>query len=776
VERRLSHILVQHRIILSVLSLLLTLLLAVGAKNLYVNNNYNIFFDLDDPQVVDHELHQSIYTKTDNIAFLVHSVKGDIFTASNLALVKNITEQAWQTPFSIRVDSLTNFQNSWAEGDELVVEDLVDDTSVLDENALSKIKQTALTEKQLLNRVISHDGATTLINVSLEIPEYPDEAMPHQQRVEALQQREEAVAEIVSYGRQLRNNINSSSTEVIVHMLGEAIINHNLTESSDRDAKTLIPLMFLVIILTLAILLRSIGGIVGAVTVIFLSVVAAVGGLGWFGYSLNMVNSVAPIIILTIAVCDSVHLLSVYLYNLSLGQSVADSMRNSLEVNLHPIFITSLTTAVGFLTLNFSESPPFRELGNISALGVMFAMLLTLLLLPTISMLLIRKRTQRSEKSKLAGKLAEFIIRHRKPSFIITLLVSISIISFIPFNKINDDPALYFKQGNSYRDAIDFSQKTLPGAFDINFSLSCGSDGCIHDPLFLAKAEEFEKWLLVQPNVESVASYVDVIKRINRNLHGDEPSHYVLPSDMQSSAQYNLLYELSLPYGLDLNNLINFEKSSLRVSAFTRQVTTGEFVAFEAAARQWLDEYDPELGSRGSSIRIMFASLGEKNIYGMMWGALLALVGVTLTILLSLRSLKYAAISFIPNSLPAAIALGMWGASVAEVNMGVAAVFSITLGIIIDDSVHFISKYRRAREIDGKSAEESIHYAFETVGPALATTTVVLAIGFSMLILSDFNLNVYLGALTAMTVAIALIFDFFILPPLLLFFDRADDG
>lgn len=771
-EERISNFLVEQRVALAILSILFTLCLLLGAKNLYVNNNYNIFFDQDDPQVLDHEAHQSIYTSTDNVAFLVHAKQGTVFTAFQLNIIEQMTDKAWQTPFAIRVDSLTNFQNSWANEDDLVVEHLVRDATKLSNSELQKIARIALSEKQLVNRVISQDGATSLINVSLELPQYPDETMPRQQRIQALQEREQAIAEAVNYGRLLRDEINATTDQVVVYLFGETAVNQNLSESSDRDAKTLIPLMFLVIILALAVLLRSVGSIVGAVTVVFLSVLAAVGGLGWFGYSLNMVNTVAPIIILTIAVCDSVHLLTVYLHNLSLGSEPKEAMQNSLEINLHPILITSITTAVGFLTLNFSASPPFRELGNVSALGVMVAMLLTLTLLPLISMLTVRTRGKQRKNVKIAGALATFIISYQRLSFILTLLISVALISFIPLNKVNDDPALYFKQGNSYRDAIDFSQQSIPGIFDINFSLNCGTNGCIHEPSYLAKVEEFEHWLLQRPEVESVTSYVDVVKRINRNLNGDEPSFYLLPESAEQAAQYNLVYELSLPFGLDLNNLINFDKSALRVSAFTHQVTTGEFVSLEETARNWLAVHHPELASRGSSIRVMFSSLGERNIYGMMWGALFALLGVTLTIFLSLGSVKYAIISFIPNSFPAAIALGIWGASVAQVNMGVAAVFSITLGIIIDDSVHFISKYRRARETAGKSPEDAIRYAFETVGPALVVTSLVLTIGFCMLCFSNFNLNIYLGALTAMTVMIALIFDFFMLPPLLMIFDK----
>jgi len=170
----------------------------------------------------------------------------------------------------------------------------------------------------------------------------------------------------------------------------------------------------------------------------------------------------------------------------------------------------------------------------------------------------------------------------------------------------------------------------------------------------------------------------------------------------------------------------------------------------------------------------MFSHIGEKNIRSMLWGGVIAIIGVTLTILIALRSFRYAAISMIPNAIPAFMAFGLWGLMVGTVNMAVAAVFSISLGILVDDTVHFISKYRRAREVKLLSPEDSIVYAFENVGTALIITTIALSMGFALLSTSDFNLNGMSGLLTMITIIIALIFDFLILPPILMFFDKKD--
>ena len=141
----------------------------------------------------------------------------------------------------------------------------------------------------------------------------------------------------------------------------------------------------------------------------------------------------------------------------------------------------------------------------------------------------------------------------------------------------------------------------------------------------------------------------------------------------------------------------------------------------------------------------------------------------------ALRSLKLGLISFLPNLLPAVVAFGVWGVLNGVVNLGLSVVVGMTLGIVVDDSIHFLSKYRRARREKNLGTEDAIKYAFSSVGRALVVTTVILVIGFLVLSTSAFEMNSSMGLLTAITILLALIIDFFMLPPLLLWLDRDKD-
>ena len=500
------------------------------------------------------------------------------------------------------------------------------------------------------------------------------------------------------------------------------------------------------------------------------------GMAGWTGISVNNITVTAPVIILTIAVCDSVHLLVIYLKGLELNQPPLQAMRESLSVNLQPVILTSVTTAVGFLSLNFSDSPNFRDLGNISAFGVMCAMLLSLTILPALTILVVRKRSARRRQQMATVRIADFVIKYQVRVFYGSMIVALALIALIPLNEINDDPATYFKRGVPFRNAVIFAQENLPGIKNIDFLIDCKIPGCINDPEFLHKLEEFGDWMEQQDGVKYVSTYIDVIKRLNRNMYGDNPDYYRVPDDRELAAQYQLLYELSLPYGLDLNNQINFDKSATRFGAWVEQeMPTRELVDLELRSLQWLDQHYPELSARGASLYMMFAVNGGRNIRSMSLGAVFAMLGVTLTILIAIRSFKHGLLSMVPNVFPAAMAFGIWGVLIGQVNMIVAMVFSVTLGIVVDNTVHFISKYRRAKQ-KGDNTEQAIHYAFSTVGTALLITTAVLTIGFGLLTLSDFNLNAFMGGLTAITIVVALIFDFLMLPALLLLVDKSGNS
>ncbi len=749
----------QNRWLALLLSLFLVFALGSGARLLKFDNDYRIFFDGDNPQLIAFENLQDTYTKNDSVIMAIAPKDGNVFTKETLAAVADITERAWQTPYSIRVDSVTNFQHTSADGDDLTVRDLVEDADSLTPKALQEIRDIALHEPLMVHRLISEKGHVTTVNISVEQPE-----------IDVTKE----IPEIVNSIRALESYIHTTYPDLDVYLSGIVMMNNAFPEASMYDMSHLIPLAILIILALVYFLLRGIAGTFATLLVIIFSVIAAMGSAGWLGIHLSPPAMSAPTIIMTLAVADCVHILSNWIQGMRKGMDKINAMRESMRINFGPVFLTSVTTAIGFLSLNFSDAPPFRDLGNISALGVIFAWVLSVAFMPALVTLLPSKIKKKETESSPMGmdKLANFVIKYQKKLLIGMGIVSIILISFLPKNELNDVFVEYFDERIQFRTDTDFIVKNLTGIYFVDFSLKSTETDSVSEPKYLQQVEDFSNWLRTQPEVIHVNTLTDIMKRLNRNMHGDDDAQYALPEQQDLAAQYLLLYEMSLPYGLDLNNQIDISKQSTRLTVTMKTISTQEILDFEQRVQDWMHQNTPSIQTWGSSPSIMFAHIGMKNIVSLLIGAATALTLISFILIIALRSARYGLVSLIPNLMPAGLAFGLWAVVDGQIGLGLSVVTSMTIGIVVDDTVHFLSKYLRAKREQGLSAEEAVRYAFSTVGSALWVTSIALIGGFMVISTSSFALNSEMGLLTSVVIAFALIADFLFLPPLLIMLDK----
>jgi len=369
-------------------------------------------------------------------------------------------------------------------------------------------------------------------------------------------------------------------------------------------------------------------------------------------------------------------------------------------------------------------------------------------------------------------RLANFVIFRKTALLYSSTALVLLFAALIPMNTLDDQFVEYFDESTAFRQDTDFLSENLTGIYQIEFSIASGESGGVSDPHFLRRVEDFALWFRSQPDVVHVSSITDIMKRLNKNLNSDDPSFYRLPDSREMAAQYLLLYEMSLPYGLDLNNQINVDKSATRFSVTTQNVSAVRVRELNEQGQDWLVANTPEaMHAAGSGPAVMFSYVSGVNINSMLQGSILALILISLLMIVALRSLKLGMLSFIPNLLPAVVAFGVWALLSGTVNLGLSIVIGMTLGIVVDDSIHFLSKYRRARMEQGLSAEDAVRYSFSSVGRALIATSIILVAGFIILSTSAFGMNADMGLMTAITIALALIIDFFVLPPLLIKFD-----
>ncbi len=737
---------------------------AVGVTGLGLASNYRVFFSPQNPELVAFENFQETYTKNDNIFFFVAPKNGGeaVFSHQVISAVEQLTERAWQIPYTIRVDSVTNFQHSWAQGDDLTVEDLVRDSASLSQEELERKHQIATAEPLLYRNLLAADGSATGVNVVLQYPEKSESEVP----------------EAVAVARQLEQEI-EAAYPVEISLTGVSMLNHAFAEAGQSDAMTLIPAMYGILLLATLLVLRSFSGTVATLLIIVASTLTAVGLAGHYGAYLSPISITAPTIIMTLAVADSIHILVSMLTLMRKGTTKEEALQESLRTNFLPISITSVTTIVGFLALNFSDSPPFNHLGNITAIGIGAAWLYSILLLPAVLKVLpVKTRGRFGNKASgdaVFDAISQFVVSRAKPILVVGALLAVALTATLPKLEFNDQWVNYFDQRVTFRSDTDTALATMPGIYPIEFSIKAKGPGGISDPDYLHNLARFTDWLRLQPEVEHVFSYTDIIKRLNKNMHGDDTDHYGIPEDRDLAAQYLLLYEMSLPFGLDLNDRINVDKSATRLTATLRNVSTAETRAFLVKSQGWLRANLPQhMWTKATSANVMFSFISQRNIESMLVGNGVAVVLIALVLMLALRSFRLGALSLIPNLLPILMTYGLWTLLVGRLGMAAATVSATSLGIIVDDTVHFLAKYRRARREYSYDQPRAIRYAFHNVGPALTANSLILAAGFAFLALSTFKVNLEMGLLTALAIGVALAFDFLVLPALLMLGHRKD--
>jgi predicted RND superfamily exporter protein len=523
----------------------------------------------------------------------------------------------------------------------------------------------------------------------------------------------------------------------------------------------------------MGLILRSFTATFVSVFVILFSAMIGMGFAGWIGLKITGPSSTAPTIILTLAIADSIHVLVSIIQSMKKGTPKNDAIVEGLRVNMKPVFLTSLTTVIGFLSLNFSDAPPIHDLGNITAIGVIGAWLLSILFLPAaLSIFPMRIKVEENKEHKLLNALSDFVIAKRKPLFALLVLLTGVFYYAMTSIQLNDEFVDYFDTSTKFRRDADHVSEQLTGIYQIEFSLDTKEENGINNPVYLKKLTDFKDWFEAQPQVIHVSSFTDIMKRLNKTMHYDKPEYYTIPEQQDLAAQYLLLYEMSLPFGLDLNNQMNIDKSSTRFTVTLENTSTVRIRELTQQAEQWLVDNAPDLKTEASSPAIMFSHISERNINSMMKGISIALVLITLCLIISLKSLKFGLLSLVPNIVPLVFAFGIWGLTVQQIGFAAAIVASVNIGIVVDDTVHFLTKYVRARTEEGLNPHEATRYAFSTVGVALIATSIILILGFAVLTQSSFLVNNSMGILSVITISAALIADFLFLPPLLILFEE----
>ena len=738
---------------------LLAIVLAIGMILLVFRSDHLIFFSDSNDDLIVFQAFEATYTKSNSLVFVVTAKGDNVFTPEHLPALLDLTDRAWELPSVRRVDSVVNFQNASAEGDDIVIDHLLRAGDPIDDAVSERIRQDALSEAALVNRLISPEGDVTGVAVNFDI---------------SADEKDTLIPEINRAARAIIADMAPKNPELEFRLSGSAALDYAFVEAIQRDAVILVPIMLVIILAVITAILGSIWATLIGAAVVGLSIAAAMGLGGFIGIPLSPPSASAPSVIVTIATADCIHMTWAILRKLNENLPKRQAIFQAILVTWRPIAFTSLTTAIGFFSLNFAASPPFQHLGTLAGFGTLVAMVLSLTLMPAaLYFLPIKPR----EGSRLLGRicfgLGVFVIRHNLKVLIGGGAVALGIGAIAFTNDLNDRYVNYFDESFQFRRDTDYMDRRLTGFDTIEYSLVQGEDTGIADPAYLREVQAFSDWFEAQPQVIHVNSIVDVMRTMNRVLHGDQPDQYQIPAARNNAAQYLMLYEMSLPTGIDLKNQITVDKSASRMTVTVREIKTEQMLDLVDRAETWAeDNLEIIAVPDATGASVLFSHIGMRNITSMLSGTAIALFGVSALMFLVFRSASVGIAAACTNLLPALVAIGLWGIFVGEVGLAVSVIAAMTLGIVVDDTIHFIDKYLHARRKLDMAPDQAVLDAFGAAGPAMIATTLALCAGFFCLWFSGFQINSWIGLMTAITIFVALVIDLLLLPAILVTIGR----
>lgn len=730
---------------------LLVLMLSSNLKNLEFEGDYRIWFDEESQLIKDYDEFRKVFGNDTGITVAFKDENG-IFTKKALKTIDTITQKMWRMQHIARVDSLSNFQYVHADPedrDNVLVEDFIQDIDSATKEYLASKKEIALNDRDIRGAFVSEDGKTAMILARLT-PKVNDDG---DKSFYILKELEEILEPL------------RKETGYMFWLNGGPPLNASFVTIAQNDGGTFTPLVIFTVLVLLYALFRRVSGALIPMGVVVLTFLTVLSIQVLLGYKLNNFTANIPVFIVAIGIADAVHVYIVWLMYKREGKSTRESVYLSMQKNMLPIFLTSLTTAIGFASLGISHVVPVSTLGIATASGAILAFLISVFWMPSVLLLLkkeIKPQNLKSEKNRIDNfHYGHFIVNHDKKIILITLGIFVVLAAGLFKVKVDSNTIRYFDKEVEIRKSTDFLQENLTGPMAYEIVVDSGRANGIKDPDFLKTVEKFyEEYREKYPDIRHMNSLMDVIKRFNIVLNQSD----TIPKDQNLIAQYLLLYSLSLPQGMEINDKMDINERFLRVTANVNIVDTSKDLEMIEWAEKWWEKtpYSAKVNGQTKMFAHMQKDVTDTLIYSMS----LAIFLVSLVMFLIFRNLRLIWVFLIPNILPIALVLGVMGWLGINIDLGVAVSGAIILGVAVDDTIHFLVKYFEARKRD-LNIEEAFDYVLKYAGKAILFTTIILSVAFAMFMGSDFLPNFNFGVVTAIALIIAFIVDMVLLPALL---------
>jgi predicted RND superfamily exporter protein len=729
----------------------ITAALATQFPHLKVNVTPRVLMVGGDPAIAYYESQIERFG-TDELTLIVIKA-GDVFTPEVLATVERLSDAVAQIPEVTRVDSLTTVNDIRGEGDWVSSRPLVRGAIPQDRDELQSLRAHALRSPVLVGTVLSADAKTTAIVIYSE----GDSADPAFNKRFCTRIDELLAAE---HGR--------SGLEM--YQLGKPYTQLVLAETLIDDQAKIWPVFTIVLTAVVMFMLRSPYAVAILMAARLVTVAWAFGMMGLFGFPITLLSTMIPLLLMSIGFTEDVYVVSEY-YN-RLVETHGDrraAIRGTMHDLATPLLVTSATTAVGFASLALGDVIVVQQLGMLAPLAFTGSFVVSLLLVPALLYYApVPARppahAEAEEPSRLtAGVFAigRWSVRNRKLTLVLAGCVFVVFASAIRTLEVDNDVIRFFRHDSEIRQRADDVHERLAGSFILYVIVDTHREGGAIEPDTLTKIAALQGMLSHEDRVDKTFAVTDFLETINREMNGGDDAFFVLPHSKDLAAQY-----LVMLHETDTEKYVSSDYSAANV--IVRHDITSTRKTADLVER--IDAYAAE-HMRGLEVRVTAETILTTNAadaisVNMLQDLALTIVVVGIICSLFFMSVRAGLLSLIPNVLPVAIGFGLLGIFGVPINIGTSLIAAIAIGIAIDDTVHYMA--RNAMELDRHHEPEAAMIAtVRAEGPAIVTTAFALSGGFLVLVMSSFMPLVEFGAVSAMTMMIALVADLTVTPALM---------
>lgn len=557
------------------------------------------------------------------------------------------------------------------------------------------------------------------------------------------------------------------------YLLGPVEIKHALNDALLHDCLYLMPLVLVIGLLLLWYFLRSWWLVFSGIVSIVVALVITAGIAGTLGFTINQTSGLAFSIVFIVSLADIIHLLMSYSRHPVVKNSNIETMLASMHGNVIALFLTSITIAIGFISLGAGDSPVFNTFSYIATMGVLCSFVTAVTVTPVLAVRIAPTSSAREPDIflRLVRKIWSIARTLRGPKAWAFYGVSLLLSCGMLLSDFHNDPMEYFEKDSPISKAVHVSEEHFDSYYPVTIQIDSGKPDGIFDPAFVATVARFQAWLEARPDVSYQTGFLNHFQLLKSNLHENNAKWSATPVSSHEIADLWNLYEMSSSAAAAQSIGLNAELSTATLVAGVPKLRSKQLTQLEQDIREWFKSNAPELTVGVSGHSVLFAVLGYELTMGMFLSGLTSGLVISILLGLFLGNFRLGIVAMLPNTIPGAVVFGLWGASVNTIDIAAAGTFSIGLGIVVDDTVHILSRHIRNRRA-GMTPVESLERVFEETGSALVLTTVVLTSGMAILTLSIFGPNQTMATLMAANIGLALIYDLLMMPHMLMLLDR----